>query len=76
MTEQWGVRDESQEWEVSVRDGWIVVTRLAGPFRLPAGEVRLRPESAGSVAKAIVSARNSTRTRKRRADNEGEQRNE
>lgn len=73
MTQLWGVTDGSEEWEVSVRDGRIVVTQSNGPFGLPVARISLRPESAGSVAKAIVSARNSTRPRKRAAGSADEE---
>jgi hypothetical protein len=61
MAEKWGVRDGTEEWEVSVQDGRIILMHCAGPFGLPVSSVSLNPQSAESVAKSIMKARNSVK---------------
>lgn len=63
VTEKWGVRDGAEEWEVHVEDDRIILMHYAGPFGLPVSSVSLNPQSAESVAKSIVKARNSVKRR-------------
>jgi len=72
-TSKWAIRDGGEEWEVYVGDGRVIITQCAAPFGLPVSKISLKPGSAGSVAKAIVQARNSTKPKRRSSTSTAEQ---
>lgn len=52
---------EQQQWDVSIQDGHVVLTRCCGPFALPAGQISIFGGCAASVAKLLVKAAKATK---------------
>lgn len=65
MAARWAVKTDTEEWLIDVQDGRVTLMHCRGPFGLPAGQLTIPCEVAGSVAKLIVQARNSTKRKKR-----------
>jgi hypothetical protein len=66
MAARWAVKTTGEEWLIDVQDGRVTLMQCRGPFGLPVATVTIPCDVAGSVAKLIVQARNSTK-RKRSA---------
>ena len=76
MAARWAVRTDAEEWLIDVLDGRVTVMHCRGPFGLPVSKITIPCEVAGSVAKMIVQARNSTKRKKgaqQRSDSDAHQ---